>query len=221
MTTICLCFLFTQDQLFKICLYFPRISFFSVITLARYFCWVCVSLTLIATRWPVSHLPPPYTSLPSSPSLCFPLRLLYLRSFICQSSTSLATPVLLPFFFLKPILLIFFPLLFPSSAPSHYPFLQHLLVCVRHCWPVFATCLVLVSVSHRDPKSLPLTHKHRSGLWWVAVSRPQRARKAHKFNLWLQTLITSLYHLSIKCLIKAKSFNKMGLDIMCRESQLI
>lgn len=54
----------------------------------------------------------------------------------------------------------------PFCTPPHYipppfllSFLQHLLVCICHCWPSFATCQVPFSVSHRDLKS-PL-HTYR------------------------------------------------------------
>lgn len=47
----------------------------------------------------------------------------------------------------------------PLLTTSLLSFLQHLLVCICHCWPSFATCQVPFSVSHRDLKS-PL-HTYR------------------------------------------------------------
>ena len=110
---------------------------------------------------------------------------------INQSGTSLSThKKLSP----KPILFL------PPPSP---PVLQHLLVCVCHCWPLAATCQVLLSVSHRDPKSLTLTHRSACDRR-LSLSRPPRPGKANKSALWLQTPITMLYRLSIKCLTKGQ-----------------
>lgn len=53
-----------------------------------------------------------------------------------------------------------YPPIFLYSLASLLPHLQQLLVCVCHCWPLFATRQALPTESHGDPKPLTEAHKH-------------------------------------------------------------
>lgn len=122
----------------------------------------------IAAWWPLSYLPPLVFFCPPLPLL--PLAELHISSISAHPSINLAPPLplLSAHFFFSPTAN---PLLMsPLSSPPFWalpspslllPFLQHLLVCVCHRWPFVATCQVLLSVSHRDPKSLTHTHTDR------------------------------------------------------------